>query len=490
MSRAGKIAVVVVGLLLLMLGLWGITTLELGLEPQLAAPSDFYLVDYYNTEFTRGEAGPPLYLVVKDLDYAEVGVRNALRNLSRQLSRLESYVQSPVYSWLDALEAYMDNENLPPDCPVPDPSQGFYANAKTFLSIPIETPCCQTAGICGEQYQTDVVFGPKNTGGSSWAEGQRKGRVSKPDASKPGGEEEEVVVASRLRLQLQPLRKERDFIDSYYYLRTYVREFAAAVPERYSGQGTEGGTSSVVFPYSLYFVYYEQYTYIQGVALTNVCLALLAVGICTAILTGSVAIAGVVVGMVLWIMLGMVGILAVWNRLTFGYPVRINAVSVVNLVMATGLAVEFVVHIAGAYLTYPAGEGEKRPGNAAGNFRVLSPREKRAWHALSSMGASVLCGITLTKLVGIAVLAVAPSHLFRVYYFRMYVCLICVGAFVGLALLPVLLAAYGPLPARLEGRDGGVYSNRKERQESRGASRRKGRKKRRDAHDGVTEKED
>jgi Niemann-Pick C1 protein len=35
------------------------------------------------------------------------------------------------------------------------------------------------------------------------------------------------------------------------------------------------------------------------------------------------------------------------------------------------------------------------------------------------MGASVFSGITLTKLVGISVLAVAPSHLFRVYYFRM-----------------------------------------------------------------------
>jgi hypothetical protein len=56
-------------------------------------------------------------------------------------------------------------------------------------------------------------------------------------------------------------------------------------------------------------------------------------------------------------------------------------------------------------------------------------------------------GITLTKLVGIAILAVAPSHLFRVYYFRLYLALILLGAFVGLAALPVLLSFWGPASA-------------------------------------------
>lgn len=60
-------------------------------------------------------------------------------------------------------------------------------------------------------------------------------------------------------------------------------------------------------------------------------------------------------------------------------------------------------------------------------------------------------GITLTKLVGITVLAVAPSHLFRVYYFRLYLALILLGAFVGLAALPVLLSFYGPAPRTAAG---------------------------------------
>lgn len=48
---------------------------------------------------------------------------------------------------------------------------------------------------------------------------------------------------------------------------------------------------------------------------------------------------------------------------------------------------------------------------------------------MKSAGASVLTGITLTKLVGVSVLAIAPSLLFRVYYFRMYMATVLAGAF-------------------------------------------------------------
>lgn len=90
-----------------------------------------------------------------------------------------------------------------------------------------------------------------------------------------------------------------------------------------------------------------------------------------------------------------------------GYGVRINAVSVVNLVMAVGLAVEFVVHVATAFLTTPPPPPPHLPqsssslpslndhGRCWGWGRWLLPRsdpgrEARAKAALSSMGASVI----------------------------------------------------------------------------------------------------
>lgn len=34
----------------------------------------------------------------------------------------------------------------------------FYAMVKLFLAIPIESQCCQSYGVCGAQFATDVIF--------------------------------------------------------------------------------------------------------------------------------------------------------------------------------------------------------------------------------------------------------------------------------------------------------------------------------------------
>jgi len=73
-------------------------------------------------------------------------------------------------------------------------------------------------------------------------------------------------------------------------------------------------------------------------------------------------------------------------------------------------------------------------------------REERAKKALGEMGSSVLVGITFTKFIGVIVLAFASSTLFKLYYFRMYLFIIILGAFNGLMVLPVLLSLIGPQP--------------------------------------------
>jgi len=60
------------------------------------------------------------------------------------------------------------------------------------------------------------------------------------------------------------------------------------------------------------------------------------------------------------------------------------------------------------------------------------------------MGSSVVVGIASTKFLGVCVLAFAPSTLFRLYYFRMYLFIILLGVFNGLFFLPVLLSICGP----------------------------------------------
>jgi len=69
---------------------------------------------------------------------------------------------------------------------------------------------------------------------------------------------------------------------------------------------------------------------------------------------------------------------------------------------------------------------------------------------MNQMGSSVVVGIASTKCLGIMVLAFAPSTLFRLYYFRMYLLIIIIGVFNGLCLLPVLLSWIGPPTDELE----------------------------------------
>lgn len=65
----------------------------MGLEPQLAAPTDFYLQDYYDAQFTKGEAGPPAYVVFSDVDYFgafdDMEARQAFRGVSTGLAQLQ-----------------------------------------------------------------------------------------------------------------------------------------------------------------------------------------------------------------------------------------------------------------------------------------------------------------------------------------------------------------------------------------------------------------
>ena len=107
------------------------------------------------------------------------------------------------------------------------------------------------------------------------------------------------------------------------------------------------------------------------------------------------------------ILLCIVLILIDLGGVMYAWDVTLNAVSLVNLVMAVGISVEFCSHITRTFAVHSHMD-----------------RVENARQAVINMGSSVLSGITLTKFGGILVLAFAKSKIFTVFYFRCHTLLV------------------------------------------------------------------
>ena len=75
MHPAMKALVIVLWLGALGGSVYGATRLRLGLDEQLVLPSNSYLIPYFNDQQSLGEAGPPVYIVLQDVDYLNKEVR-------------------------------------------------------------------------------------------------------------------------------------------------------------------------------------------------------------------------------------------------------------------------------------------------------------------------------------------------------------------------------------------------------------------------------
>merc|ERR1712232_633728 len=107
--------------------------------------------------------------------------------------------------------------------------------------------------------------------------------------------------------------------------------------------------------------------------------------------------------------------------------ISIDNVSVINIVLAIGLSVDYSAHVGHCFMT--------KGGN---------DRNKRALESLADIGAAVLNGATSTFLA-VVVLFFSSSYVFSVLS-KQFALTVCLGCLHGLVLLPVLLSLLGPDP--------------------------------------------
>lgn len=417
LCREAKFAITIIFLGVFAVGVALIPEVALGLDQRVAIPDASYLIPYFNDMYDYFDSGPPVYFVTREVNVSErvhqqqlcsrftTCETGSVTNILEQERKRPniSYIASNSASWLDDYFAWL-NPDLEKCCV--DHGKTCFENRDPAWNV---TLYGMPEGGEFIDYLQRWIKSPTDE------DCPLGGRASYSNALVIDAERN-TIPASHFRTSHTPLRSQEDFIAAY----------ASA---RRISDGLTKDTGIEVFPYSVFYIFFDQYSTIWKLTATLIGAALAIILALTSILLGSVRTGAVVTITVMMIVVDIIGAMALFN-------VSLNAVSLVNLVICVGIGVEFCAHIARAFM-FPSRSVMQQAKN---KFRG---RDSRAWASLVNVGGSVFSGITITKLVGVSVLAFTRSKIFEIYYFRIWLALVIFAASHALIFLPVALSLFG-----------------------------------------------
>ncbi|CAM9850692.1 unnamed protein product, partial [Ectocarpus sp. 12 AP-2014] len=373
LSAKGKALVLLASAGLLAAGVYGVTQATQGLDVLDLAPDGHFSIEYTVRsryyDFDIQEWYVPLNVYTEEVDYPDVAVQAEIQSIDDEMLELDK-VDGPVDSWLASLIVWAEANTT------------YSANVGTSGGYPVyddrDTFYTALSAFLADEdnarFLEDVVF-----------------------------DDEGLIKICRSEMFLINLVDTDNNLDALLDTRE-VSDQSTLDPQP--------------FAHSDVFGFTEQYLVIYDELLASFGLALLAVLVLSLFVLGKVAIVVLVCVIIDVELLGFV----------YHWSLNVNSITVIELIMAVGLVVDYMVHIVHYFL-------HQDPS---------IPKDARIADALGEIGPSVIVGAATTFL-GIMPLAFANNVIFRVF-FKMFLVIISFGFFHGVAFIPVLLSM---LPDRL-----------------------------------------
>lgn len=388
LSKPGKVATLMFFGGLLGFGLYGATNLAVEDSGRNFVPADSYLNDFIDvSDEYFPDQGQDLFIIFEGSDSIYES-RDELSRLDERLSGKSDaapYIAEPTSdetyrNVIAGFKLYLDSTGVDVvdlgDDGWPRTETDFVAALKAFA----------TPGGPGAQYSQDLSLSEDGLSLDAYQVKLEYVKLTK--------EHRGEVIADADK-QIDAMDATREMVSSWTDL-----------PDSY--------------PYSSIFLDIEGFKVIQKELFTNVALAIGAVGIIVFFTVASPLTSILITLNVAFCIIEILGFM-------YAIGIVIDSVSVINIVLAVGLSVDYSAHVGHCFMVKGGDD-----------------KNKRVTESLADIGSAVVSG-GLSTFLAVVVLLFSTSYVF-VTLSRQFALTVGLGLMHGLILLPVLLAIFGPKP--------------------------------------------
>eukprot|EP00747_Dinoflagellata_sp_TGD_P222405 gnl/TRDRNA2_/TRDRNA2_94111_c0_seq1.p1 gnl/TRDRNA2_/TRDRNA2_94111_c0~~gnl/TRDRNA2_/TRDRNA2_94111_c0_seq1.p1 ORF type:complete len:893 (-),score=185.54 gnl/TRDRNA2_/TRDRNA2_94111_c0_seq1:209-2551(-) len=350
-------------------------------------PDKSYMRAYLDAEvgYWGVQSAGSVELHLRGLNESDAGVQAEIRKAEDEMLQLQVVnTEEGIKSWHRSFTAWArENKGRGPE---------GMLTAGEFRSVD------------GDEYLNGPGF---NTALQYWLNDCNLGCRFSDDVMWEGGE----VRNSRMHVRQMSLAKADDQADALTEVENFYQEKQKVLPG--------------IIMHSPAFKFYHQYRVIREQLFLTTAMCFVAILVVSLIVISHPMAVMIIFGVVLMVFVDLLGCIPLMG-------LSLNSISMINMVMAIGLVVDYSMHIAHSFM--------------AQDPSVL--RNERAVLAMKEMGIPVVKGIFST-LVAILPLSLAGSEVFRVF-FKMFMAILLVGGAHGLVLMPVVLSLVGPAAWKLD----------------------------------------